>query len=124
MRGLVVAEPGRVRDGLLALLTAIREIDRVEQTDDAALALEMITRQQIDLLLLDLSSIGAGDELQTVLKQIKASSPQTRCLVLADDARQQRIAEASGADGVLIKGFTAQRFIETVRGLLRDKGRK
>jgi DNA-binding NarL/FixJ family response regulator len=116
LKGLIVAKPGRVRDGLQALLTAITEIDSVEQMDDTTSALRRITEQRPDLVLLDFSL--TGDEPQAILKRIKAESPQTRCLALADDVEEQQIAKAAGADAILIKGFPAQRLIETVRRLL------
>ena len=116
LKALIVAKPGRVCDGLQALLTAIPEIGSVGQTDDAASALRTIAERQPDLVLLDLSL--TGDEIRTMLRRIKAGSGQTKCLVLTDDAKEQQIAKAAGADGILIKGFTAQRLIETVRRLL------
>lgn len=119
-KALIVAKPGRVRDGLQALLTAIPEIGSAELTDNTASALRTITEQRPDLVLLDFSL--TGDEIQAMLRQIRAGSGQTKCLVLADDALEQGIAEASGADGVLIKGFTAQRLIETIRRLLPGQG--
>jgi len=120
LKVLIVAKPGRVRDGLQALLTAIPEIGSVEQTDDTASALKTIRKQRPDLVLLDFSL--ASDELNTILKRINATSPQARCLVLANDTQEQRVAQDSGADGILIKGFTAEKLIETVKELLPAQG--
>ncbi len=120
LKGLIVAKPGRVCDGLQALLTAIPEIGCVEQMDEASSVPRLITERRPDLVLLEFSL--TAEELSTILKRIKAESPQTRCLVLADDAQEKRVAEASGADEILIKGFSAQRLIETVRRLCGGQG--
>jgi len=120
LKALIVAKPGRVCDGLQALLTAIPEIGSIAQTDDATSALRMIAERRPDLVLLDFSL--TGDEIRAMLRRIKAGSGQTKCLVLADDAEEQQIAEAAGADAILIKGFTAQKFIKTVRRLLPGQG--
>ncbi len=120
LKGLIIAEPGRVRDGLQALLTAIPQMGRVEQAGDTSSALRTIRKQQPTLVLLDFSLI--GDDLRTLLKRIKAESPQTQSLVLVDDAEQQQEAKASGADRVLIKGFTAEKLIETIGRLLPPQG--
>ena len=120
LKALIVAKPGRVCDGLQALLTAIPEISSIAQTDEATSALRMIAERRPDLVLLDFSL--TGDEIRAMLRQIKAGSGQTKCLVLADDAEEGQIAEAAGADAILIKGFTAQKFIKTVRRLLPGQG--
>ncbi len=124
LRGLILARPGRVCDGLRALLTAIPEICCVEQANDTSSVPLAILEQQPDFVVLEFSS--AGNELQAVLPRIRAEAPQIRCLVLADDVLEQKLAEAHGADGVLLKGFTAEKLVEIVRRLLsapRPSGR-
>lgn len=112
---LIVARPGRMRDGLRALLRAMPQIEIVDEADDSPSALRMITKHHPALLLLD--SDLPGDEVSTELGRIKTEEPQIRCIVLADNPQQQQVANAAGADGVLLKGFPAAKLFETIERL-------
>ena len=113
---LIVARSGRVRDGLEALLTTIPQIEIVGQVDDVPWALRMITEHRPALVLLDFNLLDG--QVETVLRQIQAARPGTRCTVLVDNAQQEQAAKAAGADGVLIKGFPAAALFATVERLL------
>ncbi len=67
-------------------------------------ARQMLTEHSPALVLLDADL--PGDEAWTVLPQIKAQWPQTRCIVLANNGQQSQMAHVHGADAVLAKGFT------------------
>jgi len=114
---LIVARPGRVRDGLQALLTTVPQIGTVDLADDGPSALRMVRRRHPALVLLDINL--HDDEVSTLLRQIKARWPQTRCLVLADSVRLQQMARDAGADSVLLKGFPAAQLFATIEGLLK-----
>jgi DNA-binding NarL/FixJ family response regulator len=58
-----------------------------------------------------------GNEAWSVLRQIKAQWPQTRCIVLANNGQQRQIANAHGADVVLAKGFTVTTLTKAVAQL-------
>ena len=53
-----------------------------------------------------------------MLAQIKAECPQTRCVVLADQARQERLAKMAGADVVVLKGYPASKLVATIKDML------
>jgi DNA-binding NarL/FixJ family response regulator len=55
-----------------------------------------------------------GDVLPTLIRQVKAASPRTRCLVWADSPSQQQTAKRAGADDVFLKGCKAERLVEGV----------
>ena len=114
---LIVARPGRMRDGLQALLAAMPQIGSVDLTDDGPSALSTAPNQHPALVLLDTRT--SGDETLAVLRQIKTRWPLARCLLLVDTDRQRRLARAAGADGVLLKGFQADQLFATVEGLLK-----
>jgi DNA-binding NarL/FixJ family response regulator len=116
MSVLIVARPGRMRNGLRALLRTIPRIEIVGQVDQGSAALEMVTLERSALVLLD-SSL-PFEEMRMALKQIKAEWPQTRCIALVDNIQQQGIARASGADGVLLKGFAAETLFMTIDEVL------
>jgi DNA-binding NarL/FixJ family response regulator len=103
---LLVARPGRMREGLQALLRTIPEIEIVGQADFESQTLPLISQQQPALVLLD-SSL-AFREMLPALIQIKGEYPRTRCIVLVENAQQQSAAREAGADTTLITGFSAE----------------
>lgn len=147
---LVAARPGRVRDGLRALLATIPWLKVIGQADDGASALEIVAEHQPALVLLDTNLPGGepfdggrpvrgrpvhGRPVRThsgawaVLKQIKARWPQVRCLVLTGNGRQGQTARAAGADGVLIRGFSTAELLTAIerllsRGVRRERPRR
>jgi DNA-binding NarL/FixJ family response regulator len=116
MSTLIVARPGRMREGLRALLRTMPKIKIVGHVDQGSAALEMVTRERPALVLLN-SSL-PFEETWMALKQIKAEWPQTRCIVLVDNLQQQGMAQAAGADGVLLKGFAAETLFMTIDEVL------
>ncbi len=113
---LIVAHPGPVRDGLRALLTAIPRVASLREIDDASSALRMVEQDRPALVLISVAS--PGDEVWNLLAQIKAKYPRTRSILLVDDVQQQQLAQAAGADGVLLKGDPASRLSATIKRLL------
>ena len=111
----IVARPGRIRDGLEALLRTIPQIRIVGQVADSSTALEMIADFSPDLVLLvtNLPHDGAWQVLEH-LKDV----PGTQCLVLADTKLNLKRAEAAGGDEVLLTGFPTSKLFESVRRLL------
>ena len=103
---LLVARPGRMREGLLALLRTIPEIEIVGQADSELQALALISQQQPALVMLD-SSLAPG-EMLPMLVQIKDGYPRTRCIVLVENVQGQGAAREAGADSALITGFSAE----------------
>lgn len=113
---LIVARPGRMRAGLLALLRMIPTIELVGQVDQGAAAPEKVTQERPALVLLDSSLPFA--EMERALRRIKAEWPQTQCLVVAGTIPQQGLAQAAGADRVLLKGFAAETLFTTIEEVL------
>jgi DNA-binding NarL/FixJ family response regulator len=116
---LVVTGPGSLQNGLLAMLTTIPQIQAVLVAEEASRALRMIADHRPALVLLDV--VLPGNEAGAVLKEIKTRWPSTHCIILVDDVRQEREAEAAGAGSVLIKGFPAAKLIATIEGLLSQE---
>jgi DNA-binding NarL/FixJ family response regulator len=91
-----------MRDGLRALLRTVPYLNLVEQADDGLSALEIAGRHHPALILLG-SNLPAED-IQTVLHQTRATQPAPRCLVLVNNVQQQSLAQAEGADSILLTG--------------------
>jgi len=100
---LIVAPPGRLRDALQVLVRAVPQIGHTVQANDA---LAVLSAAELSPALVLLDADLPGNEAWTVLRQIKAQWPQTRCIVLANNGQQSQIANVHGADAVLAKGFT------------------
>lgn len=113
---LIITRSGSLQDGLLALMTAMPQVDVIGEVTDGDRALEVVREYHPDLVLLDTDL--PGDEEWRVLKQVKSRWPKIQCIVLADDVQQQREAEALGADVVLLKGILPAKLAATVERLL------
>lgn len=113
---LIVAKPGRLRDALYALLKAASLRDIVGQVDDGPVALKVVAEYDPSLVLLD--SLLSDDEVKTMVGQIKACQPQTRCLVLANTVEQQQVAKRAGADEVVLKGFPTTNLLGVIDKLM------
>jgi DNA-binding NarL/FixJ family response regulator len=112
---LVAAMPGRMRESLQILLETMPGVV-TDRADDGAMVLRMVVERQPDLVLLDTNL--PGEPGWRVLAQIKALQPQTRCLVLAGSTLQRQAAQAAGADGVLLKGFSTAELFATIEEML------
>jgi two-component system response regulator NreC len=106
-----------MRDSLKYLLELKPWIKVVGQTDEVASALEMVNQHHPALMILDTNMPDNGVWM-TILKQVKAESPQTRCLVLTDPVQRLRAARAAGADAVLMKGFAMAKLFAAIERLL------
>jgi CheY-like chemotaxis protein len=73
-------------------------------------------RPRLLLLDMDLPEDGA----QTLLKQIKCQSLHIGVIALVDSVQQGQKAESLGADGVLLKGFSAAKPISAIEEMLEQ----
>ena len=113
---LIVARPGDLRDGLYSLLTVTNGITSVLQADGAKSALRLVVDESPELIILDFDL--PREDMAKLLTRIKAHSPRSRCLALAEHAEQREAAQGAGADLVLIKGCLASELLNSVGELL------
>ena len=113
---LIVASPGRIRDSLTTMLRAVPCIRTIYLANDGPSASKIIADYRPALVLLD--SKLANNDIQSVSRQIKATSPQTRCVMLVDNVHQQWMAKIADADTALTIGCPATKFFTTIEGLL------
>jgi len=106
IRIAIVDDHALVRAGLVRLLSA--RYDVVGEAADAASALELVRREEPDLLLLDLF-LPDRDGLSAI-PEIVAASPATRVLVLTmyDEPEYAAAAAARGACGLVSKSAPAE----------------
>jgi DNA-binding NarL/FixJ family response regulator len=113
---LIVAAPSRKRNSLRTLLRAVPQITIIDLVDDVSSVLESNGDHSPDLLVLDLSLSVNG--IWTMLEQIRAEWPQTRCIVLVETIQQRQMAQEANVDGVLFNGFSTDKFFALVERLL------
>ena len=111
---LVVSSSGVLQNGLLALMTTIPPISAVLVAEDINSTLRMVENHQPALILLDMTL----PDMQEVIKQIKEQCPRIHLIVLAEDITQQEQAKASGADSVLLSGFSAKKLLAIVENTI------
>ncbi len=116
-RTLLVVDPGPLCEGLRAIMAAMPGVEHLGEVNDPDLALAMVLEKQPSLVVLD-GNFGSGTACGLV-KQIKGLDGTTRCLVLVEDAAQQREALAAGADSAPLKGYRAEQLFTSLEGLLR-----
>lgn len=105
-----------MQDGLLALLSAMPAVEVVGAAHDAASARRMVNEHRPQLMVLD-SNLLAGDAC-SLLREIQAGQPPTRCIVLAEDVKELKEFEIAGADAALVKGFPPAQLIAAIERLL------
>jgi DNA-binding NarL/FixJ family response regulator len=113
---LIVARPGRIRDGLRTLLKTMSQIKIIDQVDDTEAALKVMAEFHPPLVLLGTDQSQGG--IYTISKQAKTGNPPSRCVVLVDKVEHLSLAAAAGADQVLLAGVTATEFLAVIEQVL------
>jgi len=110
-----------IRDGLEMLLKLEKEIEVLGQAQDGAEAVEVVTKAQPDLVLMDLKMPGMNGIEAT--RQIRTNYPQIKVLVLTtyDDDEWVFDAIRAGASGYLLKDTPREEVIKAIRGTALGK---
>ena len=82
MRVVIVAESGRLRDGLRAMLDSFLTMKTVAVVDDGPAALEAMRSGYLDLVILDAQLFDEGTV--AFISAMKQEWNGARCLVVAD----------------------------------------
>ncbi len=113
---LLITHPGRIQDGLRALLRTIPQIGPIYQAADSSSAAGIIQQHHPALVLLDSKLI--QNDMTDIACRIKTMSPETRCVLLVDNPHQPTKAQTTCADTILLSGFSAWNFLKKVENLL------
>ena len=116
MRVVIVAESGRLRDGLRAMLDSFLTVKTVAVVDDGPSALEAIQSGRPDLVILHTHLFEEGTA--EFVQAINQESNGARSIVVADRIGQFQPLLDAGADKVLLKGFSAAELSAAVEQLL------
>lgn len=113
---VMVVRAGPFHSSIKALMSTITQIQIVAEAKELSALLHMDPEVRPDLMVMEADF--SDDEFSDVMQQIMSQWARTRLIVLVENEEERRMAEASGADAVLTKGFRAVRFVEVVDKLL------
>ena len=116
MRVVIVAESGRLRDGLQAILDSFLALETVAIVEDGPASLEAIRSHQPDMVIIDAHLF--GEDTTDWVAAVKQEWNGVRCLIVAERLAQFQPLLDAGADKVLLKGFSAAELRSGVEQLL------
>ena len=114
---VVIAPPGRQRDGLRVLLRADNKIALVGEADDLASGAQVIA--QCAPALVVLQSGNDGDAVWTKLRQLKTQFANVLFVVVVTNCHQEELARAAGADAALVEGFTSETMFAAIDQMIK-----
>jgi len=115
IRVLIADDHPIFREGVRRILERTPEIQVVGEVDNGEAVLDAARDGEADVILLDITMPGPGH--LEVLRRLKEQLPRARALMFsAHDEEEYAIpALRSGAQGYLMKSFTAAELVEAVR---------
>ncbi|MCD2186978.1 response regulator [Actinomycetospora soli] len=118
---LVVDDHAVVRQGLVALISTVADLDVVGEARDGDEAVERVEALRPDVVLMDLSMPGTDGAAAT--RRIRDLAPDVRILVLTSFADQRHVLAAldAGADGYLLKHAEPETILEGLRQVARGE---
>jgi len=121
MKIIICDDQAVVRDGLEMLLTLEKDVEVIGTAQDGAEAVELVTENQPDLVLMDLKMPGMNGIEAT--RQIRSKSPEVKVLVLTtyDDDEWVFDAIRAGASGYLLKDTPREEVLKAIRGTVDGK---
>jgi DNA-binding NarL/FixJ family response regulator len=117
IRILVVDDHHVVRQGLVALLNIISDLEVVGEASDGLEAIDLHKTLQPDITLMDLQLPNLGG-VEAILK-IRANDPAARFIVLTTFDGDEDIFRSlqAGAKAYLLKGMTADELVSTIQAV-------
>ena len=122
-RVMIVEDHPVVRQGLVALLSAIPEIEVVGQASDGLEGVELFRRLQPDVTLMDLQLPRLGGV--AAITKIREEFPAARIVVLTTYDGDEDIFRAlqAGAKAYLLKGMPLEELLHTIQAVHAGKSR-
>ena len=120
---MVVEDHQIVRQGLVALIKTVADMQVVAEGADGVQAIELFTQHQPDVTLMDLrlGSTSGVDAITTIRKKY----PGARIIVLTTFDGDEDIYRAlqAGARGYLLKGMSGDELMEAIRAVHAGRSR-
>jgi two-component system response regulator DesR len=112
---VLIADDQRVaRQGLVALLSLLPQIEIVGEACNGQEVVEKVAEYHPDVVVLDVQ-MPTMDGLEA-MRHIKQQWPEVRVIVLTMYAGYYRLAQQAGADAFLLKGATAEELTTAILG--------
>lgn len=113
---LIIAQANRFRDGLKAIVQGLDWVGSVGTVAQWTAVPDYVQYYQPAVVIFDVDDLepvtaGEAEALKTMCRQIK-------CLAIIDRAHQHDIAQAMGADVILLRGFTTETLYHTLHTLV------
>lgn len=123
IRVLVVDDQSLIRRGMSMILSVEPDIEVVGQAEDGFEAIDLARALKPDVVLMDLNMPRMGGVVAT--REITASLPQTRVMVLTTFDTDQMVFDAvrAGASAYLLKDASEAEVVETIRAVNRGESR-
>ncbi len=120
---LVVEDHNVVRQGLIALLKTVPDMNVVAEGSDGEQAVELFHQHRPDVTIMDLRMPKKGGV--EAIKEIRQADPSARIIVLTTFDGDEDIYRAlqAGAKGYLLKDMFGEELIEAIRAVNAGKQR-
>jgi DNA-binding NarL/FixJ family response regulator len=109
---VVFAQPDRLSDSLISLLSGMQMIKEIDRIQDPQEAVSAIANKKTDLVLLDMLFDEEG--LRFMIPAIKQANHDVYCLSVVDTVKLARVSQQCGADHVLLRGFSGNELLEVI----------
>ncbi|WP_333638238.1 response regulator transcription factor [Tissierella praeacuta] len=116
---LIVDDQSLIREGLNMMLSLYDTIFIVDEATNGKEAIEILGREEIDLILMDIR-MPVMDGVEAT-KQVKENYPNTKVLILTTFNEDEYIFEGlkSGADGYLLKDISSKELVKAIETVYR-----
>ena len=118
---LIADDHAVVRAGLRQFLEESGRIGHVAEASTGQQAMELLRQQRFDLLILDINMPGRGG--LDILKNVRASYPETRVLIVSGFPEQQYAVNVlkAGASGYMSKESAPEELLKAVQIVLSGR---
>jgi len=118
---LIVDDHPMIREGLVAMLGSNQDLDIIGCCSNAQEALEFVTRNAPDVILMDIkmqkmNGIEATREITSLVPGVKVIM-----LTIYEDAESVRLSLQAGATGYMLKQATREKLLESIHKVYRGE---
>lgn len=113
---VVVSRPGVMQQSLRAALAVYPWLYVVASAGDGLTALNQTVQHYPRLLVIDCNLL--DEEVEALLAEVRAKTPETRCLVFIRSSQRAKPLLAAGAAGVIMRDSSAQQLQAALKRLI------
>jgi DNA-binding NarL/FixJ family response regulator len=114
----IIALAGPIRAGLETLVASMLPANSLHIIESTAVPFNLQAAGSPDIALIDASVFGAAADVE--IQRLRAIWPRVRSLVLVEDANQQSLVQAAGADSTMLKDSRAADLASAIERLIAE----